>query len=199
MKKNLKDSLSIIAVLFVLLCIIYPSFIFLFSHTFLHKKAQGSLIEINKNIVGSKLIGQKFDSDYYFHSRPSFHDYNGIDSQASNLSPTNKDLQTITHSLAQNYRKINSLNANIKIPADAISYSASSLDPHISYNNAILQSQRVAKARNIDISTLQSTIEKFTEKGFYDKKIINVLKINMHLDKTFPIKTSQEKVSYNNI
>lgn len=187
--KELAQSLFLLLILSIIFCFIYPMSIFLFSEIFFHHQANGSLIEKNNKIIGSKLLGQKFTSAYYFHGRPSFADYDGLHSSASNMGPTSKELLNSIESNTNKYRSINNLKSDVLIPIDAITYSASGLDPHITYQNALLQSARIAKSRNISVDKVLYFIEHHTEsKTLLSRDRINVLELNMALDEKFSIK-----------
>jgi potassium-transporting ATPase KdpC subunit len=186
---ELAKSFFLIVILSAIFCFFYPVGIFFISQTFFHNKANGSLIKKDDKIIGSKLLGQKFTSAYYFHGRPSISDYDGINSSASNFGPTSKELLNNLKKNANKYRTINNIKSDTLIPIDAVTFSASSLDPHITYQNALEQSNRVAKSRNISIDKILSIIEKNKEsKTLLSRDRINVLKLNLALDKEFPLK-----------
>src|SRR5678815_1109648 len=139
-------------ILAVVCCGLYPLIVFGISQLLFRDQANGSLITgADGSIRGSKLLGQAFSDPKYFHSRPSAagNGYDATSSGGSNLGPTSQKLHD---SIAQNvadYRSQNGLATNAPVPADAVTASASGLDPHISPENAQLQVARVAKARNI--------------------------------------------------
>ena len=138
-------------------------------------------------VRGSKLLGQGFTADKYFHPRPSAagNGYDATSSGGSNLGPTSKKL---SDSIAQNlsdYRTQNSLATKAPVPADAVTSSGSGLDPHISPRNAELQSPRVAKARGLDTQKLHELIAQHTDKpdfGLLGDPGVNVLTLNLALD-----------------
>jgi potassium-transporting ATPase KdpC subunit len=182
---------SILATLaFVIICCcIYPLLIWMLSNGFFHSKAKGSMIVKEGTIVGSALIGQNFTDPRYFHPRPSAAGSSGYDathSGGSNLGPTSQELMTTVKARVDAYRLENGLDANFKIPADAVTASASGLDPHISLKNALLQAPRVAKARTIREAEVLRKIEDLREGrslGIFGEQRINVLKLNLALDK----------------
>ena len=161
--------------------------------------ANGSLIERNGQTVGSALIGQQFDGARYFHGRPSATTapdpdkegasiaapYNAGLSGASNQGATHKDLaETVAQRVAQ-YRTDNGLAADTKVPVDAVTASASGLDPHISVVNAELQMPRVAQARGLALEQLRGLLAQATEQrtGFLlGEPRVNVLRLNLALD-----------------
>ena len=161
--------------------------------------ANGSLIERNGQTVGSALIGQQFDGARYFHGRPSATTapdpdkegasiaapYNAGLSGASNQGATHKDLaDTVAQRVAQ-YRADNGLAADAAVPVDAVTASASGLDPHISVANVQLQLQRVAQARGLNADQVQTLIHGATEQrtlGLLGEPRVNVLRLNLALD-----------------
>src|SRR5208283_554992 len=124
-------------------------------------KANGSLIVDSKGVVrGSRLLGQPFSSDKYFHPRPSAagNGYDPTASGGSNLGPTSKKLaDSITQNIAD-YRSQNGLATNAPVPADAVTASGSGLDPHISLANAELQIPRVARARGLSADRVRTLV-----------------------------------------
>ncbi len=172
----------------VVCCGIYPLVVFGIGQVLFRDKANGSLIvEANGAIRGSRLLGQPFASDKYFHSRPSAagNGYDATSSGGSNLGPTSKKL---ADSIAQNvadYRTQNGLATNAPVPADAVTSSGSGLDPHISPRNADLQAPRIAKARKLDEAKVRELINQNTDPadlGFLGEPGVNVLALNLALD-----------------
>jgi K+-transporting ATPase ATPase C chain len=187
--KNFIKSFFLVVALALIFGIIYPMFIFLFSKLAFNNKSNGSLVKINNKIIGSKLLGQKFTSNTYFNSRPSESDYFGLNESSSNLSQTSKIFYDRTKKNAAAYRKKNFLSAEVYLPNDSVTSSASGLDPHISYLNALLQAERVAKYRNTKKEDIKKLIDSFLKKNYiYSSPCINVLMLNLELDKQYPIK-----------
>jgi len=147
-------------------------------------KATGSLVYSQGRVIGSELIGQNFTSPGYFHGRPSFCNYSTLPSQGSNWGPENSTYLATLKQRAEIYRKENNLSAGQALPPDAITSSASGLDPHISRGNALLQVPRVARARGIPENKVKQLleIEAASDKALYQEPVVNVLNLNLALD-----------------
>lgn len=190
MIKTLKTAISAMILMTVLLGGVYPLAAFVIGQTFFSFKANGSLLFSPKNqtVVGSSLIGQNFQSPLYFHPRPSFAGPNGYDavrSGASNLSPTSINLIGLVEQRTEHYRQTNLVPADVYLPVDAVTASASGLDPHISISNALLQIPRIAKARNISEEKVARLVQEQTTReafGILGQPHINVLLLNLSLD-----------------
>ena len=173
------------------------------------RAANGSLIEHHGRVVGSALIGQQFTGAQYFHGRPSATTaadpekegasiaapYNAGLSGASNQGVTHQDLaQTVAKRVAQ-YRQENGLAADAEIPVDAVTASASGLDPHISVANALLQLPRVAQARQLHQAKVQQLLDQATQQrtlGLLGEPRVNVLQLNLALDALQPAAQAKE-------
>lgn len=196
MKTIAKETLTAIraTLLFaIILCGIYPVVIWGISLLLFPHAANGSLIESkDRAIVGSELLGQNFASAKYFHPRPSAAGANGYDaasSGGSNLGPTSQKLIDAVKARVQAYRTENALAADTLVPGDAVTASASGLDPHISLKNAGLQIPRIAKARGLAIEVVQEQVKMATDGrslGFLGEPGVNVLKLNLGLDNLTP-------------
>jgi len=171
----------------LLLGVIYPLTMtgisqFLFSH-----QANGSLITSGNRVIGSELLGQNFTRPQYFHPRPSSagNGYDATASSGSNLGPTSTKLLTDIKTRVDQYRAENGLSPDSQVPADAVTGSASGLDPHISPANAAMQVARVARARGIAVDKVTGLVARFTEPasvGLLGEPRVNVLKLNLALD-----------------
>ncbi len=173
----------------VVCCGIYPLVVFGIGRVLFPDQASGSLLRDSKgNVVGSRLIGQQFTGEKYFHSRPSAAGtgYDATSSGGSNLGPTSQKLRD---SIAQNladYRAQNGLATNAPVPADAVTASGSGLDPDISPENADLQAARVAKARRLSPEAVRDLIRQNTaapDLGLLGDRRVNVLTLNLALDR----------------
>lgn len=196
MKTQLIISIKIFAV-FTLLCgVIYPLLITGIAQSVFPNKANGSMIVVDDKIVGSELIGQKFDSASYFQSRPSAVDYNPLPSGGSNLGPSSEKLKEQVLECEAQFRKANELPESEKVPSEMLFASASGLDPHISPQAALLQVERVASARNLNSEQKQQLVKlvnDLTEKPQFSvlgESRINILKLNLALDNLDKPKTN---------
>jgi K+-transporting ATPase ATPase C chain len=155
-------------------------------------QANSSLIKVNGKVVGSELAAQAFNQPRYFHERPSATApaYNAAGTTFANLGPTNPDLATNVAKQAKAILKLEGpynpgLNIH-DIPVDAVTTSGSGIDPAISPAYAQLQSKRIAAVRHLSLSTVQSLIQENTDGrslGFFGEPAVNVLKLNIALDK----------------
>jgi K+-transporting ATPase ATPase C chain len=186
-----RAAVMVTVVMAVVCCGAYPLVVFGISQALFHDQANGSLL-VGKDgtIHGSRLIGQQFVTDKYFNSRPSDAGANGMaydptSSGGSNLGPTSQKLNdTIKQNIAA-YRTQNNLDTNAPVPADAVTASASGLDPHISLRNAELQTPRVAMARGLSEDKVRELIRANTDTpslGFLGEPGVNVLTLNLALD-----------------
>jgi K+-transporting ATPase ATPase C chain len=190
---EIRSAVMVTIILAIVCCGLYPLIVFGIGQALFRDKANGSLIvDKTGTLRGSKLLGQGFTSDKFFRPRPSSagNGYDAANSSGSNLGPTSQKLHD---SIAQNvadYRAQNGLNTNAPVPADAVTASASGLDPHISLQNATLQAARVAKSRGLDLEKVRSLIKQNTDTsdlGFLGEPGVNVLTLNLVLDDATPI------------
>jgi K+-transporting ATPase ATPase C chain len=169
--------------------LIYPLAMTGLAQVFFNYQANGSLITVNGQVVGSELIGQNFTTPRYFHPRLSAagKGYDATSSAGTNLGPTNKVLLQNTIAAANQIRKENHLPPNYPLPADAVSTSASGLDPDISPAYADLQVPRVAQARGLSQAVVLTLVKKYTDDrtlGVLGEPRVNVLKLNIALDQS---------------
>ncbi len=173
----------------ILTGIVYPLFVTGFGQLIFPFKSNGSLIKKDGVVIGSELIAQQFESNKYFQPRPSYNGYSSMPSGGSNLAIASKEYKLKSDSLCNAFKQRNNLHNNTEVPSEMMSYSASGIDPHISKQSAILQTDRISAARNFDESkrrSLLNLIELFAEKqqiGILCEERINVLLINLEIDK----------------
>jgi potassium-transporting ATPase KdpC subunit len=173
----------------VLTGVIYPLLVTGIAQLCFQDKANGSIIRINGKGIGSELIGQQSDTIRYFSSRPSAVSYNPLPSGGSNYGLTNMKLKHQVDSLKNHFIAFNQLDSQTNVPSEMLFASASGLDPHISPEAALLQVNRICKARNLDSSHKQQLIDLVRQKtekpqyGLLGDERINVLLLNIELDK----------------
>lgn len=188
MWKQIVTPFLMLIVLTALTGLAYPLAMTGLAQAFFSNQANGSIIKVNGNPVGSALIGQNFSKPEYFHSRPSFAGQEGYDaalSSGSNQGPTNQKLIDSVKERIKIISTENSLTKEQAIPADAVLSSASGLDPHISPHYAYLQVKRVAKARMLAASEVKKLVDLHTEGqqlSMFGEPKVNVLKLNLALD-----------------
>ena len=184
MIKELKSAIIIFGIMAIVLGLIYPLVITGISQAAFPYQANGEMIKVNGNIVGSELIGQKFEGSQYFQGRPSAIDYNASTSGGSNYGPTNQKLIDRVNETVNQIKTNENLPANTVIPSDMVLASGSGLDRYISVESAIIQVPRIAKSRNISESSVLDLIHKTKETPFpgIGQPVVNVLKLNIAID-----------------
>jgi K+-transporting ATPase ATPase C chain len=184
MKTNIFSAIKLTFFLIILLVGVYTLIVYTIAQV-VPNKGKGDLITLNNQTFYSN-IGQQFNNDKYFNSRPSAVDYNAAGSGGSNKGPNNPDY------LAQVQARIDTFlvhNPNVKkseIPSDLVTASGSGLDPNISIEAAKVQAKRIANFRKMDEKVLMDLINQLTEKpllGLFGPTKINVLKLNISIDK----------------
>jgi K+-transporting ATPase ATPase C chain len=176
----------------ILLGVIYPLAITGICQVFFPHQANGSLITSGGKVIGSELIGQNFSRPEYFQPRPSAAGSDGYDptsSGGSNYGPVNQKLIDRVKASVEKFRKENP-DYHGPIPADLLTTSASGLDPHLSPDSAQAQAPRVAKGRGVAVERVDQLIAQFTEHpdlGILGEPRVNVLKLNLELDRTIPL------------
>ena len=189
MKTQTIIALKFLLLLTILTGLIYPLVMTGTAQLIFHSKANGSLITKDGKIIGSELIGQNFDSTIYFWSRPSVIGYNPVPSGASNYGPVSDTLRKLVASRRDLFAQTNSIADKMSIPKEMVFASASGLDPHISPEAALLQVERIIRARNFSNGQkeeLLNDIKNMTETPqflLFGEPRINVLILNLDLDK----------------
>lgn len=187
--KEIRTALTLTAVLAVILCGAYPLFVFVVGQAVFPVQANGSLLREHGSVIGSELIAQRFAGPAYFHPRPSEagDGYDAVQSGGSDLGPTSHRLIEKVASRVKQYRAENGLDETANVPADAVTASASGLDPHISVKNALIQARRIAQARGVNEQSLRDRIIEVAEGrtlGILGEPRVNVLNLNRSLDDT---------------
>ncbi|WP_119322952.1 K(+)-transporting ATPase subunit C [Capsulimonas corticalis] len=202
-------SIRITLVLLLIVSGVYPLIVWGLSQAAFAHQANGSLTkDAQGKVVGSALLAQGFTKPEYFHPRPSAagNGYDATASSGTNLGPTSDKLINGIHKktadgkddpsnfdgvkdLAAQYRTENSLPAGAPVPVDAVTRSASGLDPDISVANAKVQAARVAKARGVGGEEIDRLVDANTQGrdlGLFGEPRVNVLQLNLALDKQYP-------------
>jgi K+-transporting ATPase ATPase C chain len=196
MLRLIRPAIVVLVALTLITGLVYPLAMTGIAQVLFPHQAQGSLIERNGTVVGSELIGQVFESDKYFHGRPSATTapdpndstktvpapYNAANSGGSNLGPSNKAL---IDRVQGDIDKLKQENPSAPVPTDLVTTSASGLDPHISPEAALFQVPRIAKARNLPEDRIRQLVADNTEGrlfGLLGEPRVNVLLLNLALD-----------------
>ena len=188
MWKGTLTAIRLAIVTLVITGLLYPLAMTGLARVVFPDKASGSLIKQDGQVVGSKYIGQQFEGPQYFHPRPSAagDGYDAMASGASNLGPTSAALiERIRSAVAAEMAANPGLEAG-KVPADMVTTSGSGLDPDISPANAEAQVARVAAARNLSEEAVRQLVRENTagrDLGFLGERRVNVLELNLALDK----------------
>lgn len=187
MRRQLRTGLVVLGLLTVLCGLAYPLLVTGVAQAAFPHQAGGSLVEVDGTPVGSELLGQAFDGPEWFHPRPSAagDGYDGLASGGSNLAPTSAELEAQVAERVIEYREANGLPDEVAVPVDAVTASASGLDPHISAANARLQAPRVAGARDLELEEVEALIEEHTQDrplGILGDPGVNVLTLNLALE-----------------
>lgn len=168
----------------VILGIAYPLLVLGLGKVIAPSHANGSLVSVNGKVVGSSLIGQNYDGDKWFQGRPSAAGPDGYDPNSSggtNLSADSEDLRKAVNERKAAIAKADGVPESA-VPADAVTSSASGLDPNISEAYALIQVDRVAKARGLDTTKVHDLVESFVSKpalGFIANRMVDVLQLNI--------------------
>jgi len=184
---ELRASIAATLLLAVLCGVIYPFVVWAVGQGLFSGKANGSLLKVDGNVVGSSLLAQGFTAPNYFHPRPSAagQGYDAVHSGGTNLGPTSKKLIGDVKQRVADYRTENVLPPDARVPADAVTSSASGLDPHISLANAMHQAGRVAAARGLTKEEVLKMLRAHAEGRtlwILGEPRVNVLTLNLSLD-----------------
>lgn len=172
--------LRILLVFTVILGIAYPVAVWGVGQT-VPGQANGQPVKVDGKIVGSGLLGQNFEGDEWFHSRPSANDYDSLASAPSNLGPSNPDLIALIEERRAEIAATESVDP-ADVPPDAVTASGSGLDPQISEDYAEIQIDRVASANGLEPETVRELVDQNTEGrslGFLGEPGVNVLRLNV--------------------
>jgi potassium-transporting ATPase KdpC subunit len=191
MKRNFTTAILFTIVTTVLLGLVYPAVVTGLAQALFHERANGQLIARDGDVIGSRIIAQPFNGPQYFHPRPSAAGTNGYDatnSSGSNLGPTN---QKLVDRVKGDVATLQVEHPGQPVPVEMVTTSGSGLDPDISPQAAQFQLTRVAKARGISESQLAELLQAHVlprQLGFLGESRVNVLELNLELDRRFPVK-----------
>lgn len=191
MRKDILTSVLAVIVFTVLCGLVYPLAVTGVSQVALNNAANGSQIELDGKVVGSKLIAQTFEGhSEYFQPRPSQTDYNPAGTAFNNAGPNNKDTRDLIAEHVKSYLALEGKYSPgftaSNVPVDAVTGSASGVDPHISAKNAEIQARRISAVRNLPAGTVSRLIDENTDGrflGLLGESGVNVLELNLALDK----------------
>jgi K+-transporting ATPase ATPase C chain len=194
MRKEITTSILAIVVFTVLCGIVYPLAVTGVSQVAFNHSANGSMVKSGGKVVGSELIAQSFaGKPKYFQPRPSQTDYNPAGTAFNNAGPNNKETRDMIAANAAAYLKLerpfNRTLTPANVPVDAVTGSASGVDPHISQANAAIQARRIAVVRRLPLASVSRLIDDNTDgrfAGLFGEPGVNVLKLNLALDKESP-------------
>lgn len=205
---EIRPLVGVTVLLLLITTVAYPLAVTGIGQVVFNRQANGSMIEVNGEPVGSSIVGQNFTGETYFWGRPSAAGagYDTANSSGSNLGPTSDkfingveddpataDVDESFAGIVQRvaaFREANGLDESVEIPADAVTASASGLDPHVSPATARLQVGRVAASRGVSEQEIRELVDDHTESAFLGligQDRVNVLKLNLALDERFPL------------
>ncbi len=192
MKRNLITAILMTVVTTILLGLVYPLVVTAVAQVIFREKANGQLIARDGKLIGSRIIGQPFTGPGYFHSRPSAagNGYDAANSGGSDLGPTN---QKLIARVQADVAQLLAENPGAPVPIDAVTTSASGLDPHISVAYAEFQVPRVARERRMSEEAVRQLIRQYIEGrqwGVLGETRVNLLDLNLALDR-LPLGTRQ--------
>ncbi|EFH80602.1 potassium-transporting ATPase, C subunit [Ktedonobacter racemifer DSM 44963] len=192
MKRQIRPAIVLTLLLTVVTGLLYPGIVTGLAQLLFPSQANGSLHTVNGQVIGSDLIGQYWTAPKYFHGRPSAtvsvtdssksEPYNAQNSAASNLGPTNKNLQDAVQARVKELQKEN---PGVPVPVDLVTASGSGLDPDISVAGALFQVPRIAKERGMSEDQVRALVMKHVQGrflGILGEEHVNVLELNLALD-----------------
>jgi K+-transporting ATPase ATPase C chain len=188
-RRDLTNSILAIVVFTLVLGLAYPLLTTGVAQVLWPNKADGSQVELDGRVVGSRLIGQQFRGPRYFHSRPSASDYSANVTFFNNLGPNSRELRNLfRENLAAYLRRERPFNPRLQasdVPPDALQSTGSGVDPHISQANARIQARRVAEERGLPLGRVLQLVDDNTDGralGVLGEPGVNVLELNLALD-----------------
>jgi K+-transporting ATPase ATPase C chain len=195
LRRDLLTGLIAILAMTVCLGLVYPLVVTGISQVAFPGAADGSKVSFEGKVVGSSLIGQEFKGRAYFHSRPSATEYSGNVTFFGNAGPNSVEAREEVRENVKSYlhteKPYDRSLTSEGVPVDAVTESASGVDPHISEANALIQAHRVATIRKLPLSQVEDLIAAHTDGrglGVFGEPGVNVLELNIALDKEAPIR-----------
>ncbi len=195
MRRDLLTGLLAVVVMTVFLGVVYPLAVTGISQVLFPGKADGSLVRVDGRAVGSSLIGQEFKGKAYFHSRPSATAYSGNVTFFGNVGPNSVEGRELVRENLAAYvaleKPYDRALTRDQVPVDAVTQSASGVDPHISVANARIQAHRVAAVRRLPLAGVEDLISDHTDGrflGLLGEPGVNVLMLNIALDQEAPVR-----------
>jgi K+-transporting ATPase ATPase C chain len=195
LRKDLVTGAIAIVAMTIVLGLIYPLAITGISQIFFSGPANGSTVSLDGKVVGSHLVGQEFKGKAWFHSRPSATGYSGnvtfFGNQGPNSVETREEIREELAAYVQLNKPYDPSLTRKDVPVDAVTQSASGVDPDISEANALIQAHRIAAIRRLPLSKVEELISQNTDSrslGVLGEPGVNVLELNIALDKEAPLK-----------
>jgi K+-transporting ATPase ATPase C chain len=189
MRRTLLSSAIAVVLITVVFGLVYPLVMTGLSQMVFPGEANGSKLSLDGRVVGSRLIGQDFKGRGYFHSRPSQTGYSGDVTFFSNLGPNSVDAREAVREHLAAYvaleKPYDRSLTRVMVPVDAVTESASGVDPEISRANASIQAHRIAAVRDLPLSTVEELVSSHTHGrflGVLGEPGVNVLELNIALD-----------------
>lgn len=184
MRRTLLASLRMALATILVTGVIYPLVVWGIGAVAFRQQAGGSLVQRDGAVVGSRLLGQKFETNSYFHPRPSASDYDAMASGPTNLGPTSENLLAEVGSRVDEVGRTDGVRHG-DVPVDLVTSSASGLDPHVTPDSAYLQVSRIARERGLaeeDVRALVTGHIEGRQFGVFGESRVNVLELNLALD-----------------
>ena len=195
LRKDLTTGVIALVAMTIVLGLLYPLAITGISQVAFPRAANGSKVTIDGKVVGSHLIGQEFKGKGYFHSRPSATEYSGDVTFFGNVGPNSTEGREEVREALAAYVKLNKpyfpALTRADVPVDAVTQSASGVDPQISEANAEIQAHRIAAIRHLPLERVEELISENTDSrslGVLGEPGVNVLELNIALDEEAPLK-----------
>jgi potassium-transporting ATPase KdpC subunit len=183
MKKHILPAISLSIISMLVFVVFYTLIIWVIGLAIAPNHGKGEVVQVNGKTVGYKLIGQSFTQAKYFNGRPSAVGYNAAGSGGSNKGPSNPDYLKTVQAAIDTFLMKNPAIKKQDVPVELVTASGSGLDPDISPKAAMVQIPRIAGVRNLSEEKLKALVSRHIEKPWFGPEHINVLLLNVDLDK----------------